>query len=253
MLAEYPKTRKPLRSHKARSVSPHPITSPSLLPVDLDVDADNTTVSGYPSSENGDRGAAEEAAEDSDDEENYPGVRVYANYLDFDDDNVPGYADGIEKFGNGGTGACDEFEPMLVELGKIAENLPDLEIAFKYDESDPNQLEKDGDFYNLPEGGVLRIWKKDGGESRKPASVDAGGDFIKSEQPYKLEDLGQLDDNGILRFFIEAVDENLIHQSYRIVMELYPQGKSQGDKVEMAVKVRPYRISQENPNPFVND
>jgi hypothetical protein len=35
MLAEYPKPRKPLRSHKARSVSPHPITSPSLLPVEI--------------------------------------------------------------------------------------------------------------------------------------------------------------------------------------------------------------------------
>lgn len=36
MLAEYPKPRKPLRSHKARSVSPHPITSPSLLPVEVE-------------------------------------------------------------------------------------------------------------------------------------------------------------------------------------------------------------------------
>jgi hypothetical protein len=35
MLAEHPKTRKPLRSHKARSLSPHPITSPSLLPVEV--------------------------------------------------------------------------------------------------------------------------------------------------------------------------------------------------------------------------
>jgi hypothetical protein len=41
MLAEYPKTRKPLRSHKARSLSPHPITSPSLLPVDLITDMNN--------------------------------------------------------------------------------------------------------------------------------------------------------------------------------------------------------------------
>jgi hypothetical protein len=36
MLAEYPKPLKPLRSHKARSVSPHPITSPSLLPVEIE-------------------------------------------------------------------------------------------------------------------------------------------------------------------------------------------------------------------------
>jgi hypothetical protein len=49
MLAEYPKTRKPLRSHKARSLSPHPITSPSLLPVEVvipKVDANGAEVGG---------------------------------------------------------------------------------------------------------------------------------------------------------------------------------------------------------------
>jgi len=225
-----------------------------LLPVDLDVDADNTTITGYPSSENGDRGAAEEAVEDSDDEENFPGVRIYANYLDFDDDGVPGYADGIDKFGNGGAGACDAFEPMIVELGKIAEALPDLEIVFKYAASDPDQMQQDRDYYNLPDGGVLRIWKKDGPESRNPASAsNSQGDFINKDQAYKLKDLGELDNEGILKLFIEAVDESAIHQSYRIVMELYPQGQANGNKIEMAVKVRPYRISQENPNPGVGN
>ena len=218
-----------------------------LLPFDLDVDADNTTVGNYPDLSNVDRGDNEEIAEDHQNEEIHPGVRIYANYLDFDGDGVPGYADGIELHGNGGGGACRNFEPILIDLGEISTILPDLEMVFKYSDSDPNMMVKNGDFYELPGGGKLRIWKKDGSESRNPNSIDIiNGDFIKDDCPYDLSDLNLFDNDGVMRLFMEVVEEYAMHSSTRVTLDLYPQGFSKGDKVSMSFKVRPYRIPVEN-------
>lgn len=214
--------------------------------VDLDVDSDNTTLTNYPAQ--GDRTPAEDSIENSSDEVNYRGVRVYGNYLDFDNDDVPGFADGIDKFGNEGSGACKDFDPMLVDLSVI-HLFPDAEIEFLYAASDPDELTISSDGYFIrPAGGILRIWKKDGGESRKVAPIDGGGDFVNSNTAYSVQDLGSVSVGGVYRIYIEAVDELALQNAHRITMKVYPFGKAGGTVREDIIKTDIYRIPTDNPD-----
>ena len=221
-----------------------------LLDFRIHVDGDNTTPEGYPNTSNGDLGGEEMAAQNSDDEENYPGVRVYENLLDDDSDGVVGYADGINKFGNGNENACGKFSPMLLRV-PYPELLPHARFIFRYSSSDPGDMVREGndlaDPYILPEGKIVRLWKKDGDKAREPQSVHQNGDFIRSDQAYTPQELGWQQGDTMIRIYIEAVDTDTFDQSTPINVEYYPVGTSQPDIVgKERVKVRPYYVNEEN-------
>jgi hypothetical protein len=100
--------------------------------------------------------------------------------------------------------------------------------------------------YLLPEDKVLRIWKKDGDEVRKPQGADQDGDFIADDQEYSAEELGWQEGETTIRLYIEVVIAEL-EQSFPIEVEFYPIGTSRPECiVTEKVKVDPYYISQEN-------
>jgi hypothetical protein len=223
-----------------------------LFPFEVNVDADNTTVEGYPDTAKGDLSSAEKAAQDSDDEERYPGVRVYANFIDPDTDGVVGYADGIDKFTNGQANSCWKFEPMLIRMPSL-ENFPNTAFIFKYSSSDPDQMTQEGSGptagYVLPQGKILRLWKKDGDEVRQPESAHENGDFIRADQEYTPQQLGWQQGDTTIRLYIEVVDTSTFDQSTPVDVEFYPTGKDHPESVaKERIKVRPYYISRENPD-----
>ena len=221
-----------------------------LLPFDVDVDSDNSTAENYPDQSQSDRGSAEEDAEHSDDEELHPGVRVYANLIDADTDGVPGYADGIDMFGNGQSNSCWKFEPLIIETASLGK-FPNAKFKFKYSASDPSQMIREGSGtdakFSLPVSKVLRIWKKDGDKVRNPQAADQEGDFIVDDQEYSAEQLGLQEGETIICLYIEVV-KAAVDQSYPIEVEFYPLGTSYPVSVgKERLKVRPYYISRENP------
>jgi len=226
---------------------PSPQSEPVLLiPFNVYVDADNTTIKNYPDVSRGDCGSLEEFSKNSDNEGSHPGVRVYANLIDVDNDGVPGYADGIDKFGNGEANSCWKFEPMLINSSSL-NAFPSAKFKFRYSASDPDKLTRDGyGSYILPEDKVLRIWKKDGDEIRKPQSVDQAGDFIKSDQEYTADQLGWHAGDTTIRLYIEVVAARAV-ESFSVEIEFYPMGTSHLENVgKQKFKVRPYYVSREN-------
>jgi hypothetical protein len=216
----------------------------TLITFDVDVDADNTTLEGYPDTTKGDRGPSEEAAEDT------SAVRTFANIHDINNNGVPGYADGIDKFGNGQANACWKFEPMVIEVPSPAA-VPNARYIFKYSASNPEQMTREegagGYFYHLPTGKILRIWKKDGDEVRNPQSAHLGGDFILEDQAYTAQQLGWTQGTTI-RLYIEAANGEGIGQETAIELDCYPRGTDHPETVmSETVKVLPYYMSSENP------
>ena len=224
-----------------------------LVPFAVNIDADNTTVESYPQPSKGDLRTGERAAQNSDDEENYPGVRVYENLIDVDADGVVGYADGIDKFENGQANSCWKFEPMLIAIPP-PESFPNAKFVFKYSSSDPDQMTREGSgvtaSYILPQGKIIRLWKKDGDEVRKPQSAHQDGDFIRGDQEYTPQQLGWQQGDATIRLYIEVVDTDTFDQSTPIDVEFYPVGQNHPETVaKERIKVRPYYMDRENPGP----
>jgi hypothetical protein len=217
------------------------------IAVDVDLDSDNTTTEGYPDISLGDRGAEEDSAEDIDGYENYKGVNSFVNNVDLDSDEVPGFADGIDVFENLGSGTTVAFEALVVDLGKSSLLLPDMEILFNYDESSPISVEKDEfDLYEVPETGCFRIWTKDGSEARLTGDAKSGGDFVASDNPYTVEDLGGTDSSGALKLYLEAVNQYAEIDWKRIKISVYPKGVADGFKIDITAKIRQFVFSPEN-------
>ena len=211
--------------------------------INMDMDLDNTTWSGYPVATNGDRSGAEERKEETD------ALRTMIDETDRDGDNVPGYADGIDKFGNGQANACWKFEPMVIELKSAPSG--GAKFVFHYSASDPDAMtmEQVAEYrhYHLAPG-VLRIWKKNGDEVRKPQSANDGGDFLQPEQPYTAEQLGIKDGSKTVTLYVEAVTRDMNEDYSSITLEFYPNGTGDATNVtEDSVKIDPYGISGANP------
>jgi hypothetical protein len=154
--------------------------------VDLDIDSDNNN--GY---QPPDRTTYEDQIENQTGLE-YPGKIVFVNSDDIDEDGVPDYADGFDMFGNQGDGASSAFTPVVIHVDS---DLPSTAtVTFTYDASDPAGLtrtgnEEDGYEY-IPAPGYLRLWNKDGPQSRLKAGLESGGDYIKPGVAYTIAQLG---------------------------------------------------------------
>ena len=206
--------------------------------IDMDMDVDHTTPSGYPVKANGDRSDKEEKWEES------SAVFVLANQGDHDGDYVPNYADGIDLYGNGQADSCGEFSPMVVELNVPVEQLPMAQLVFRYEASDPALVRREFDAagdarYSLPDKNMIRIWKKDGPKVRNPRSLQNGGDFIQPGHPYSAQELGWT--GAPLTFYVEVVDYTGASGARPMSVEFYSKGLTSGaDPSVDTVKIESY-------------
>ena len=195
---------------------------------DVDMDVDHTTPTGYPNAANGDRSEEEEAWEDS------AAVFVLANQGDRDNDHVPGFADGIDLFGNGQANSCGAFSTMVVSLNVPIDEVPSARVIFRYGASNPNQLQRHWDAagdarYSLPDNNVIRIWKKDGPSVRNPHSVQDGGDFVQPGYSYSAEELGWTGAGVFsIHFYVEVVDHTGLAGPRPMSVEFYASGNTVG-------------------------
>jgi len=216
--------------------------SPSLH---LHIDADNTTqTTSYPDTASGDLGAGEMTAQNSTDIYNHPGAYVYANNDYIVDQNVVGYAAGIDKFGNGIIGACKNFKRLLIAASPIGQSANER-FVFQYSASDPDLMTHTSNGpYVLPDNNGLRIWTKDGDEVRDPRSAHlSGGRFIAPNHAYSPTELGWTSGSSYIRLYVEAVVETLA--SYPISVTFYPDGTSNpGCAVTDQVRVMPVYLNR---------
>lgn len=227
------------------------VVSLPLLHFDVHYDADNTTVEGYPDASKGDLKSAERRAQNSSDTQQYPGVRIYANLLDVDTNGVVGYADGIDKFGNGNPNANWKFEPFLIEVTALG-SFPSAKFVFDYSGSDPDQMIREGAGitarYVIPPGKFLRIWRKDGDQVRRPQSTHEGGDYIRPGLAYTPQQLGWQQGDRHVRLYIEAVDLPPSDQASPVEVKFFPDGSvGAPNSFQATIRVVPYYISRENP------
>jgi hypothetical protein len=197
-----------------------------IVTVDLDIDSDNNA--GFKSGgthNDPQRGLIEDQVEDY---AGAPGKLIRPNLLDVDRDKVPGFADGINKYGNEGEGASAPFVPLVIELGGTALDPATATVRFDYPGSDPVQVQQqiaaDGAVGYTPAPGSLRLWTRDGGKSRNVANLAAGGDYVKPNEPYRLSQLGTSLPDGNWRLYVEAVRSGASVGSERIALHIDPDG-----------------------------
>lgn len=190
---------------------------------DLDGDSDNTTpFTMYPDQANLD------LQKDEDDIEDSSPLRIDINWGDQDNDMVPGFADGINLFGNGQAGSCGNFAPIILSLLKAGDT-SSATITFRYPGSDPAGVTRiqepngGGDVYTYtPAVGNLRIWTQDGPSVRNVATVAAGGHYVAPDVAYTPQQLGIVD--GTVRLYLEAADDVWQGSTHTITVEVDPDG-----------------------------
>ncbi|MCF6237714.1 MAG: hypothetical protein L3J79_02695 [Candidatus Marinimicrobia bacterium] len=209
-----------------------------LLLADLDVDSDNNA--GWNSDGTHSLPARNLLEDQAEALAGAAGKVVRANLLDIDADGVPGFADGIDKFDNQGTNASAPFVPLILEVaGDI--KLEQVTVSFNYAASDPDAIIRTGDqsagYSYEPAPGALRLWSKDGGQSRSVTSISAGGDFIAAGQEYTISDLGKNPDQGYWLFWLEGVRSTMDPEQGQISIDVKLSGNLiASDKVQTTVR-----------------
>ncbi len=235
----------------ATTVNNDPNTSANanLYVVDLDLDIDSNNTNGYGGP---DRGDEEDSIED---DQGKPGKILTLNNLDINADGVPNFASGYDiSFGNknqDGTNKSAVFVPIVLEVKGI--DADDFKIKLTYSASDPAGVTRSGDgsginpySYNLPSGN-LRIWTKNGNNSRKKASVNDEGDFVPSGELITFSSLSP-NNNGVTTLYVEAIRASSKMGDLRILAELYDSDGEQIGDLEDAVRVTVVKVSKITPN-----
>ncbi len=196
----------------------------NTLLVDLDIDSDNNA--GWkPNGTHNDpsRNPLEDQAEDL---AGLPGKVIQPNLRDGDGDKVPGFADGINLYDQAGEGASAPFVPLLLEVGGSFDPAM-IKLQFSYSASNPAQLTRSGnetDGYSYqPAPGNLRIWSKDGPQSRNIATIKNGGDYLSPDESYSLAELGQVN-GGIIKLYVEGIATGTAIGDQRIELTIDPDG-----------------------------
>jgi hypothetical protein len=198
-------------------VGPYSIVSQgvriTVAEVDLDVDSDNNNGLDAPS-----RDAWEDAIEDREGSD-YPGKFVLANDDDTDNDGIPDFADGFNKFGGtSGQTAGERFVPLVLQLSQ-AIDASKARVRFIYDGSDPGGVERTGEAPNYVYSaapGTLRIWKKDGGQVRTL------NDYVAPNQPVACG-------MNLRMFYIEGIAPSAGVGGTQIKVEIDPDGDGPAD------------------------
>ncbi|MCX7806413.1 MAG: hypothetical protein N3A38_14695 [Planctomycetota bacterium] len=173
-----------------------------IMIFDLDVDSDNNNGYDLPS-----RTSAEEDVEDVENDDARPGKVIIVGNGDSDKDGFPDYADGFNAFdvtAKDDSSPGSKFAPLVLEINGWA-RINESKIVVEYDASDPAAMEPGFDEpFALP-GGRLRLWKKDGSDSRNKAPVWDGGDYVAPGE-YSPAELGA--GTGPVVLYVEAVRES---------------------------------------------
>jgi hypothetical protein len=211
---------------------------------DLDADTDNTTVEPYPCGDYDDRSQQEDEGEDSDN--NPGGLELLVNDLDANMDGRPNYAEIQNAGGSSSSEAGPRFEPLILDLSGLP-TAAAAKITFTYDGSDPARVrcledELGVKTYELPEAGVLRVWKVDGDKDRNPAGLEGGGDYIRPGVQYTAAQLG-VGEGGSVRLFVEAVKS---YDSSKVKVVVDADGTG-GHKAEDTVRTSTLKVSTDNP------
>lgn len=174
------------------------------------------------------------------DDSSEPGKVILANLLDHTANNVPDYADGISRFGNEGANRSQDFSEAKLQLPESV-NLNDAFIKFGYSAADPSLVEFDnstGD-YSTGSSNPVRLWLKQGSESRNHNSLQDGGDFLAADYEYDLADLLDGSQSRELTFYVEGISESDLGDVV-ISVSVDPDGDGQkgyifNDQVRMSV------------------
>lgn len=192
-----------------RDLDNHMFVTFGCASVDLDIDSDNNGVL--------DRSPGEDAIEDRSDA---PGKFVSPNTGDADNDSVPNYADGYDRFpGQGAAGASAKFTELKVRFPDGLD-LALLQFRLIYSESSPSAV-GDAPDYTLPTDGAFRIWTKDGDQARSMAPINQGGDFIPSNRTFMVTLLNTGADR-IATLFVESVGTGVKPTDRDIIIEVIP-------------------------------
>ena len=202
-----------------------------LYHVDLDVDSDNDDALNPP-----ERDANEDQIEDIGDDPQHPGKFVCVNDGDEDGDGIPGFADGFDWDGSAGNeddaSPQDHFVPLVLELS-VPVDPPAATLRVTYDASPPGDVSRTGSgtpgdpyLYWLPQDGRLRVWRKDGSESRDKQSANhetSPGDYV-APGDYEPPQLGLSETNQTVTLYVEGVRASSGLADERIRVEVDPDG-----------------------------
>lgn len=191
-----------------------------VVRADLDIDSDNDNDFDRP-----DRSAEEEDVEDELGDELLPGKVILANTLDFDNDGIPGYADGYDLLQHTDFDIDDRDEtadfPFAV-LGLSKLYCDDAKIRISYDASPPLGVRQTVNApFVLPVNGSLRLWRNDR-PNRDPRTVKDGGHYIAPGE-YTREELGLTAGKASRRFYVEVVRPSQVPGDIEITVEYSPR------------------------------
>ncbi len=180
---------------------------------------------------------------------------IRPNLLDPDGDKIPGFADGLRKdgvnlYGNqaNSDGKPDSvpFVPLVIELAGSAFDPAKAKITFGYPGSDPAQVQKGidakGEDRYTPAIGSLRLWSKDGSQTRNAEDIaaSAAGDYITPDKAYTFSQLSTVAVNGGWQLYLEGLTASNGTGDQRIVIQIDPDGDGslpviEGDAVRAKV------------------
>lgn len=193
-----------------------------LSEFDMDVDSDNDNGFAPPS-----RSAEEDAAENK-----APGKILQVNDGDTDGDGIPDFADGYDiDFGSGsqaGAGKSATFVPVMLEI-PYGVDPATAKVRFAYSDSAPADVKRTGKgtstspYKYAPAKGSLRLWTKNGTESRLKASVVDSGDFIPAGEGILFS---KLSSGRTATVYVEAVEASASPGDLAIKALLAPDGEA---------------------------
>ena len=211
--------------------------------IDLDIDSNNDN--GF---EEPDCSRGEDHIEEEDGSPETPGKVMGVNDWDADGDDIPNFADGFSTgvFDNTSEDAGGQFVPVIIEFAPSLD-LEKTYVTFTYSESDPHGVKRadgrlEGTYIYTAAEGHMRLWTKNGEESRNPAGVNQGGDLVRSGSKYKASDLGS---GHEMALYVEAVNPSseLADQSIKVSCTAYDEEDKPFASGEDTVKVTIVKIN----------
>jgi len=200
--------------------------APQRLVVDLDIDSDNNDGIQPPG-----RSESEDGIED---DPTKPGKIIMVNGGDSDEDGIPGFADGFGWSANPTSDdvlSNDRFVPLVLQIPSEL-NLSDCRLLITYSASDPAQVTHNPepplmDLVWNPAAGNLRIWRKDGDQTRNKHSAQAAtdpGDYVAPGMYTDLTKLGFSADTRTQTFYIEGIAQSDSTGDQQITAILFADG-----------------------------
>ena len=202
-----------------------------------------------------------DAIKDLDGSTNYPGKIVFMNDMDVDGDGIPDFLDGFGVINNDTDGknlaiTGGAFVPLVVTCSAPT---PNAQIAFSYTANDPGAIsqmtlaQSSGYGTNAWQqntlSGRIRLWTKDASQTRNPASVASGGDFIPDGTHLPFSSVFASGTNRTV-LYVEGIGTSSGWGTDKIHATVYPVpslGTGIGDEVSYTVVRCVYKVCVTRP------